>query len=227
MKRSFLVFASCVLSGGAWAGVVDTPRVSVFEKALNVILANSVPLMSDRIRELTVRDYENAQANKAQAVELISGNPWRSPDHEDHAVVGDRTLEGCQLRYEKPCVLLAVNEEIVAEGKLVSKDMPRLHYSGEFNVDKVPIIRLRTKLSPAVQNYFGTAEPKAMAIHPWGKVFVAQGKKNLRDTEDAALAACNDDPERKGRDGNCFLYAINNDVVISRRLQISPSDQQH
>jgi hypothetical protein len=221
--RSLLIFACCALSVGAWAGVIETPRVSGFEKALNVILATAVPQMPVSLRERTVRDYEDAQANKGQAIELIFASPWRSSNHEDQSVAGDRTLEGCQLRYGKPCALIAVNEEIAAEGQLISKDMPRLHYSGEFDLAQIPIIRLVTKLRPAVQNYFGAASPKAMAIHPWGKLFISQGKSNLRDAEDAALADCNDDPARKGKDGNCFLYAINNDVVISKRLQISRS----
>jgi hypothetical protein len=224
MKRLLLAFVCCVLSVSAWSGAIEAPRVSGFEKALNVIFATAVPQMSTALRERTVRDYEDARANKGQAIELISASPWRSSNHEDQSVVGDRTLEGCQLRYGKPCALIAINEEIAADGQLISKDMPRLHYSGEFDLTQIPTIRLVTKLRPAVQNYFGNAAPKAMAIHPWGKLFISQGKKTLRDTEDAALADCNDDPERKGKDGNCFLYAINNDVVISKRLQISQSE---
>jgi len=224
MKRWAFVFAYCVLSVSAWAGIIERPRVSGLEKALNVIFATAVPQMSAAVRGRIVKDYEDANANKGQAVELLSGTPWRSPGHEDQSVAGDRTLEGCQLRYGKPCALIAVNEEIVAEGQLISKDMPRLHYSGEFDLAQIPIIRFATRLRPIVQNYFGAAGPKAMAIHPWGKLFASFGKKSLRDTEDAALADCNDDPDRKGRDGNCFLYAINNDVVLAKRLQISQSE---
>ncbi|WGR92886.1 hypothetical protein MTX26_23480 [Bradyrhizobium sp. ISRA443] len=223
MKRSFWIVALCLSSAGAWAGVIVTPRVSVFEKALNVILATAVPQMSEALRERTVKNYEDAPANKAQAIELTSAGPWRSTNHEDQSVAGDRALEGCQLRYGKPCALIAVNEEIVAEGQLISKDMPRLHYSGEFAPAQIPAITLATRLKPEVQSYFGAAEPKAMAIHPWGRLFVSKDRKNLRDNADVALANCNNDPVRKGRDGNCFLYALNNDVVISRRLQIFPT----
>jgi hypothetical protein len=221
MKRFALAFACCVVTVNAWAGIIESPRVSGFEKALRVIFATAAPQMSDAVRERIVKDYEDANANKGQAVALLSGSPWRSSGHEDQSVTGDRTLEGCQLRYGKPCALIALNEEIAAEGQLISKDMPRLHYSGEFDLAQIPIIRLATRLRPVIQNYFGETAPKAMAIHPWGKLFVSYDKKGLKDAEDAALADCNNDPERKGRDGNCFLYAINNNVVIAKRLQIS------
>jgi hypothetical protein len=223
MKRLVFVLACCVLSAGAWAGIIDSPRKSGLEKALNVILATAVPQLSAALRERIVRDYEDADANKALAVELVSGNTWRSPAHEDQSVAGDRTLEGCQLRFGKPCALLAVNEEIAAEGQLISKDMPRLQYAGEFDLSQIPIMRQSSRNKAFVQNYFGAAGPKAMAILPWGKFFTSTGKNSLRDAEDDVLARCNDDPARKGRDGNCFLYAINNDVVLAKRMQVSPS----
>lgn len=125
------------------------------------------------------------------------------------------------MRYAKPCALIAVNEEIAAEGELISKDMPRLHYSGEFDLSQIPIIRLVTRNNFAVQHYYGTAEPKAMAISANGRVFIAQYDANLREAEKTALAKCNNDPMRDVAEGPCFLYASNNNVVISRRL-ISP-----
>ena len=225
MKRFVLAFAFCALSAGAWAGMIDSPRKSGFEKALNVILATAAPKLSVAVRERIVRDYEDDAANKALVIELSSGTTWRSPAHEDLSVAGDRALEACQLRFGKPCALIAINEEIAAEGQLIAKDMPRLQYAGEFDLSQIPIIRQVSRNKPFVQNYFGAPGPKAMAIHPWGKLFPSTGKNNLRDAEDDALARCNDDPARKGRDGNCFLYAVNNDVVLAKRMQISPSSR--
>jgi hypothetical protein len=60
MKRWFLAFASCVLSAGASAGSIEGPRVSVFEKALNVIFATATPRMSPALRERIIKDYEDA-----------------------------------------------------------------------------------------------------------------------------------------------------------------------
>jgi hypothetical protein len=217
MARAVWLLAACLIPGIAFAGSTETPRKSVFEQALNVILASVAPQMSVSLRERTIREYEDARANKGQAIELIGGSPWWSVLHEDQAVAGDRTLEGCQLRHGKPCALIAVNEEIAAEGELTSKDMPRLHYAGEFDLSKIPAIRLVTRNRPDVQNYFAAAQPKAMAIHPWGKLFISQGDASLKEAEEAALAKCNNDPERNGKDGGCFLYASNNDVVLSKR----------
>jgi len=129
-------------------------------------------------------------------------------------------LEACQLRYGKPCALLAVNEEIVAEGELTTKDMPRLHYAGKYDISQIPIIREITKRRTDVQNYEKAMEPKAIAIHPWGKVFISAGDPTQRDSQTSALAKCNSDPARNGKDGGCFVYAVNNDVVINeRRMQ--------
>jgi hypothetical protein len=221
MARAAWTLAICLIPGIAFAASTETPRVSVFEKALNVIFATVAPQVPEAIRERIIRDYEDEKANKGQAIELIGGRAWRSGVHEDQAVAGDRTLEGCQLRYGKPCALIAVNEEIVAEGQLASRDMPRLHYEGEFDLAKIPAIRLVTRNRPDVQNYFAAAQPKAMAIHPWGKFFISQGNASLKEAEEAALAKCNNDPERNGKDGGCFLYASNNDVVLSKRLMSS------
>jgi hypothetical protein len=221
MMRAAWTLAICLIPGTAFAASTETPRVSVFEKALNVILATMAPQMSVSLRERTIRGYEDGKANKGQAIELIRGSPWRSEANEDQTVTGDRTLEGCQLRNGKPCALIAVNEEIAAEGELISKDMPRLHYVGEFDLAKIPIIRLVTRNRPDVQKYFAAAQPKAMVIHPWGKLFISQGGASIKEAEEAALAKCNNDPERNGKDGGCFLYASNNDVVLSKRLMSS------
>jgi hypothetical protein len=98
----------------------------------------------------------------------VEAHYFRSVLHEDYEATGDRTLEACQLRFGKPCALIAINDEIAAEGDLTTKDMARLHYSGEFDLSKIPIIRAITRNRADVQGYFGAAGPKAMAIHPWG-----------------------------------------------------------
>jgi hypothetical protein len=83
-------------------------------------MASSTPGVPALNRDDLIKDYVEAKPNKAQAVELGGGNYFRSVLHEDHAVAGDRTLEACQLRYAKPCTLLAVNDEIASEGDLIS-----------------------------------------------------------------------------------------------------------
>jgi hypothetical protein len=74
-----------------------------------------------------------------------------------------------------PNAIGAVNEEIVTEGEPMSKDTPRLHHSGNYDISQIPIIRRITKQRPDVQNYEKAMEeePKAIAIHPWGKLFIS------------------------------------------------------
>jgi len=208
-----------VLPGAALAALTNAERKSQFERAMASIIAATTPALRTP-RDVLVKDYVACKPNKGQAVELVGASYFRSCEHEDASVTGDRSLEACQLRYGKPCALIAVNEEIVVEGELTSKDMPRLHYTGKYDLSQIPIIRQITRQRPDVQNYDKAMEPKAMAIHPWGKLFISAGDPSLGDAQAAALAKCNSDPARNGRDGGCFVYAVNNDVVIGeRRMQ--------
>jgi hypothetical protein len=184
------------------------------------IIAATTPTVFGFVRETLIKDYIACKSNKAQAVELVHASYFRSCEHEDASVAGERAQEACHLRYGKPCALLAENEDIAAEGELISKDMPRLHYAGSYDVSQIPIIRAITRRRP-VQSYDLAMEPKAMAIHPWGKLFISAGDPTLKDAQASALAKCNSDPARSGRDGGCFIYAANKDVVIGER-RMSP-----
>lgn len=220
MRRTIWMIAACLVPTIGFADPIGAPRKSVFEKALNVILATVAPHKPANIREQIIKDYENADANKGLAIELLSGNTWRSTEHEDQAVTGDRTLEGCQLRYGKPCALIAVNEEIVAEGELISRDMPRLHYSGQFDLAKIPVIRFVTRNRVDVQNYFSSAGPKAMAIVSPGRVYTGYSNVSLVEAEEMALTKCRSDAAHEVGWGPCFLYAVNNDIVLPKRLDL-------
>src|SRR5258708_1660895 len=120
------------------------------------------------------------------------------------------------MRFAKECALVAVNDEIIAEGQLIYKDMPRLRYSGQFDLSQIPVINSATRYRADVQGYFGANKPKAIAIHPWGKLFISSGNTSLNEAEETALTKCNADFIRDHHDGPCFLYAINNDVVSPR-----------
>ncbi|WP_315783867.1 MULTISPECIES: hypothetical protein [unclassified Bradyrhizobium] len=206
----------------ALAGPTQAVRKSSFDKGLKVILASVAPQKSEDALNYVVTGYADMAANKAIAIELVSGNTWMASSHEDASLAGDRTLEGCQLRYAKPCALIAVNEDIAADGSLAAVDMPRLYEDGKFDPTKIPVIRAVTRRRIDVQNYDHMMEPKAIAIHPWGKVFIANATANLHEAADKALSMCNGDTDRRGRDGGCFLYAMNDKVIISQRLMSAP-----
>jgi hypothetical protein len=221
MRATGAILCVALLASAAVAGPIATERKSQFEKAMSVIMASATPYVSEAARERLIRDYIDSKPNKGQAVEPVGANYFRSVLHEDYDATGERTLEACQLRFGKPCALIAINDEIAAEGDLATKDMPRLHYSGEFDLSKIPIIRAVTRNRADVQGYFGASGPKAIAIHPWGLLFISTGQANTRNAQDAALSTCNGDPRRNFKDGNCFVYAVDNQVIISERRQIS------
>jgi hypothetical protein len=217
MKWMVWVVCLLVLPSEVLAGPTSAERKSLFEKAMRLILASATPQSTQSLREKLITEYLEFRPNKGFAIEPINGGFWRSPIHEDQNVTGDRTLEGCQMRYGKPCELIALNDDIVSEHALSSQDMPRLHYVGKYDVAQIPIIRMVTRKRPDVQNYDHAMEPKAMSIHPWGRVFMSVGNETPKEAQETALAKCNNDQERNGRDGRCFVYAVNNDVVISER----------
>lgn len=221
MKYAALIVCICTLPGVANAGLTNAQRKSQFERALGAIIASAAPQIFTSARERLIAEYLAGKGNRALAFEPSSRRFFRSPSHEDEAVAAERALESCQLLYEKPCALLAVNEEIAAEGELVVKDMPRLQYAESFDLSKIPIIRPAVRNRLDVQNYRQSAEPKAIAIHPWGRLFTYAGATNVKDAQEIVLAKCNNDQDRNGRDGRCFLYAVNNDVVLSERRMVS------
>jgi hypothetical protein len=78
----------------------------------------------------------------------------------------------------------------------------------------------RARRWPVQRARSGSLSSKAIAIHPWGKIFISTGGVNLIEVQSAALAKCNADPERRFRDGNCFVYAVNNDVILPERRMV-------
>jgi hypothetical protein len=116
---------------------------------------------------------------------------------------------------------LAVDDVYRADpnGNLVMRDMPLVHYVGPFAVDRIPGISPTLRASADVQGYAAAPESKAMALHPWGHIYIVTGAANQNDAETRALAACNGDTGRKGQGGPCYLYASANLVVLDKRYR--------
>ena len=130
-------------------------------------------------------------------------------------------LEACQVRYGGPCVLLAVNDAILgdaAQAYWPKRPMPRVAYDGSFDPNQIPIATPVLRQRTDVAGYRRAAGPKAAALHPWGRLFIVTGAQTQRAAEEQALASCNRDPDRSGKDGTCLLYAVDNLVVLPRRL---------
>jgi hypothetical protein len=215
MKYIVWIVCICALPGIAFAGLTAAERKSQFEKTLSLIITTTTPDVPADDRERLIKGYINGRPNEGLAIQNVYRRYFRSELHEDQASAADRTLEGCQLRSGMPCALIAVNEEIAEDGQLIYKDMPRLHYAGEFDLAQIPIIRAVTRNRADLQRYFGADTPKAIAIHPWGELFIASAA-TLGEAQQTVLGKCNKFGIDK-KEGPCFLYAINNKVVLPER----------
>jgi len=196
-------------------------------EALAARLASAVPKLTEKVREERARDYEAAQGHKAQAASPDPPGTWRSamrPTAEDAETAA---LEQCQVFHGQPCVLLAVDEAVQPVppgGSWPHRDMPRARYIGSFEPAQIPGLRPAARERADIANYRSAPGPKAAAYHPnGGRVFIVSGTATQHAAEEEALKACHADPSRNGADGLCFLYAIGDQVVLSRRLQRSMS----
>jgi uncharacterized caspase-like protein len=180
--------------------------------------AKAAPTRSVADNNAMIADYLAAVPNKAQAILPGTRNSWRVSTRETPEAAEQAALESCQLRYGKPCAVVAVNDAIVppqSDGKYAVRDMPRLSYRGPFSPQMIPVANARTRLDQDVVQYAQAKGPKAVAIHPWGRLFVVTGSSSQSAAESAAMEKCEADPVRKGRDGPCHLYAAGDQVVLS------------
>ena len=111
-------------------------------------------------------NYSAEPNNKAQAIELDSGRSFRWDRAESAKEAERAALEGCQLRYGQPCILLAVNDELKAPDPYTAprQDMPRIRYDGAFRIEMVPLIWERAL--PLFREYPARKGNKAIAIRP-------------------------------------------------------------
>jgi len=225
MKHLGLIVALLLVVDAAsafdrYAGLAEAEhQPSDLSKALNLIMSTATPSLYFHQREIMVDAYERADVNKALALNMEKQEYWETVGQDSRLVTGERALEGCQLRFGSPCKLLAVNDEIAqSPGPTTVQDMPRLKYSGGFDINQLPIVKDDVRKRADIQNYLSTQRPKAIAIHPLGQMLVVSGFSTDRDAADAALARCDFSSGRKKSDGPCYLYSVNNDVVITQRL---------
>lgn len=195
------------------------PSENPVAAAITAAVSKAAPSLAETTRATIVSSYTQDRQHKALAV-FPPSSAWRVSGLGSAAIAEERTLEACQLRYGGPCVLMAVNDTVQsppADGTWPRRTMSRIAYDGAFDVKQVPIVSEAVRQRAAVAGYRQQQGPKAAAIHPSGRLFVTTGGANQRDTEQKALADCNTDPQRSGREGPCFLYAAGDQVVLRQR----------
>jgi len=187
--------------------------------ALQDLLVAAAPSLPATTRETQVTAYLDSSMHRGIAV-FPPGNSWRTLNAPSAAVAEERTLEACQVRYGGPCALIAVNDTPQprpADGNWPRRSMPRAVYEGLFDPRQIPAAGDTLRQRADVAGYRDRPAPKAAAYHPWGRLFVVTDAAGQRAAEEKALADCNADPQRNGQAGPCLLYAVADQVVLSKR----------
>ena len=167
--------------------------------------------------ERQVQQYIEAPSHKALAVFPPSG-AWRVRGAETPLAAEERVLEACHVRHGGPCVLVSVNNVIHASGaQPVPRPMSRVAHDGAFEPSRIPGSSASLRRRPDVVAYRAAQGPKAAAYHPWGELFIVTGASSQHLAEMQAIADCNRNPNRGGKDGPCLLYAVGDTVVLPKR----------
>ena len=200
---------------------VPPPAESQLEQTLRVALQKALPDLKREQVESTIKTYLEERSSKAQAVSRDRNATWRLGARDSAYAAEQAVLEACQIRYGSPCSLVAVNDTVAEpapDGTWVGRSMSRINYDGLFDPIQIPALRPEWRWREDVTSYLSKPAPKAAVIHPWGRIFTSSGAADQKTAEADALKRCNDDPDRAGKDGPCFLYAINNHVVLGLRI---------
>ena len=192
-----------------------------FQRTFRDTLQKGLPDIPVSRLDALASKYAEIKENKAQAGSREKNTTWRTENRESAFAAEQAALEGCQISHGNPCILIAVNNTIAsipADGSWVGRSMSRVSYEGQFDPSQIPAIRPEGRSRKDVIEYLSTSGPKAAAIHPWGRIFTSFGGVDQPSVEADALKKCNEDPDRSGRDGPCFLYAVKNHVVLPLRI---------
>ncbi|WP_371260010.1 caspase domain-containing protein [Bradyrhizobium sp. WSM1417] len=199
---------------------VNNGTADLFD-ALTNVFSTALASRSPEIRQSQAKLYADAKFNKAQALALGSSSNWYVYARETETQAELSALEGCQIRYNEPCVLAAVNDRVLLSSDSASwtrRTMPRVTFASSFSPEQIPAILPNGNAMNSAKAYLGAASPKAIALHPWGRAFFQTNASTQLQAETDAINQCNSDPVRSGKDGPCFLYAIQNRVVLPSRL---------
>ncbi len=210
--------AAVALVGGAlwWLGHDHLSQQSL-ESRLEAALAKSVPATTPKLLKETGSGFAEAPANRALAVARQGGKIRWTSDWPTREAAEEKALERCQLAYDEPCVLIAVNDAVLpagTDGNWPVRDTPRMRYVGTLSLERMPVVRAKELQRPEIANYAAAAAPKAMALNAQGVLTVATGAANQRAAEEQALRACRSEAQRPRLEGTCFLYAVENRVVL-------------
>lgn len=183
---------------------------------LRTLLARGGVAMSpERIESLAA--YAAAVGSKALAVEPAGGGLYRRTRRASPAEAEQLALEGCQIHYGRPCVLLAVDEAVQASDlrRAPRRDMPRVRHLGRFAPEQVPMVP-PAATPAALGGYAARPTPKAIALSASPPGFFIGAGASPAAAEAAAMAECAAQPPLGGPP-RCRLYALGDRVVLPER----------
>ncbi len=164
--------------------------------------------------------YEAAKTHKALVGVPGTDRHWLVVGRRSGELAKERALEGCQVWSGQPCALIALDDLVTAEpagGKWPLHDMPRVHYAGAFDPERIPSALPAMRGRADVLGYRDAPGPKAAAFHPSGRIFIVTKAESQHAAEERALGECNAEPLRNGSSGPCFLYAAGDQVILPER----------
>jgi hypothetical protein len=197
-----------------------TPTLSAVKPAT---LAGTLTVMlslTPTARDDLVNVFEGARMHKALVGVPGTNRHWRTVARPSAGLAQERALEGCQVWSNQPCAVIALDDYVTAEpadGKWPTHDMPRVHYAGTFDPERVPSALPGMRERADVAGYRSAPGPKAAAFHPSGRIFTVTNADSQRVAEERVLGECNAEPVRAAQNGPCFLYAAGDQVILPQR----------
>ncbi len=213
-----------LLSANQATGSQDTTPIPQFKQALATRLKSAAPAIPESLRTAALDFYLVQAFHKALAVPTTDGGrPWSSFSRSTADNAREAALEGCQVAFDSPCILIAVDDAVQpqpANNAWIAQDMPRTRYRGDFDPAQIPNGSPLLSQRADVAGYRSAPAFKAAAHHPGGlNMFIAANATDQRTAEIQALKLCNDDLKEFRFAGHCFLYAVGDRVVLPLRLK--------
>jgi hypothetical protein len=211
------VFAEIARNRLAELNVAPPASAPANPKVLEALAALVAPA-TQKGREDTAAAYQSGGPHKSLAVNLSNGGATWVTGLESERTAEESVLERCEVNHGGPCVLVAIDEDIkYASGdQITPRPMPRVHYAGSFNPERIPYLPADVRRRPDVVGYVAAPNFKAAAYHSIGRIFIVTSAPSQHAAEEQVLTACNNDPSRQNKSGPCYLYAAGTDVVLSR-----------
>jgi adenylate cyclase len=204
----------------ASAAVPPSPTLSANKPATLAATLTAMLTLTPAARDELVIAFEGAKTHRALVGVPGTDRHWRNAGQPNAQLAQQRALEGCQVWLNQPCAPIALDDSVTpepADGKWPIRDMPRVHYAGTFDPERIPSALRSMRERADIVGYRDAPGPKAAAFHPWGRIFTVTNAESQRAAEERSLGECNADPTRNGQNGPCFLYAAGDQVILPQR----------